>query len=179
MQTNELKGIFNLITISSDFDKDYVKTKVKNIFVDESLSEKMNSGVIIEAEDLKHRKYMKISIPNYIFSMVEDFYGIPNEDPDEPSSYKIDDGSYLLQTLISVCGFYGIEIVMGCCEHIDEKSGVSENSIIFKKDNDFFSSQIELSYLVCACTLYDIPFYVRKECFEKFGNEFNDLSIGG
>jgi len=162
-----INGVLNLVSVSSNFSEDYLPIKFVNIYdgKNNSISE---PGAIIQAIGLSEKSYLNVILSQSCFC---DIFAIINE----TSTNKAPVSCH--RSFMNIANFAGIEYIMGCGEKYDVNNLFLWSSLIIRHGNNFFSTEIPFGDLLCLGMMNSLTVCVRKDIFNKHGKEFEEMEI--
>lgn len=160
MDIKDISGILNLAAVSSSFERDYSPIKIVSLNEEED-----SSSVIVLSLSSEDKKYLKINISDASArNMAPIIHGGDLELA--PNVHK---------TFCNIANFAGIDFVVGYGEKFNEKSEEIVSSILVRQGNTFLSSEIPFGDLVCFGLIGNIPLYIRRVIFDKYGQNFENI----
>jgi len=151
------KGILNYVSVSSDFDLEYIEMDYFKMFSKEKVDGSLGVGFFAyfnESEEIKEDMII------YIPASLKSYLNIKNIFDEQ--TRKVED-SYSFFNIIT--GFYDIDVLAGIVRDVDQ-TDYFESYIILEKENRFLSVNVPLSNIFGMSSFKSFPIYFNKDVFD-------------
>lgn len=158
---NDICGMMNFVS-SSDFFMDFVPLHgghIKIVVNEEDKEAAVRIKISDHNEDV-YNKYVETQIDYNSFLNIQSHMDSENYDFNLLSPYNL---------VYGISNNFDIDILLGFASVYDSRLGELHATLVFHKDNRLFCAEVKFSDLICMNYNNDLPIYIKKDIFEKYG----------
>lgn len=172
-EIKDMLGILSLVSISENFDKDYSRVSLSNVFSTDIPNAKAENGLLLKVEgEGRDDCFLPVSITPSSFGLLKTLVH-KNDNPPE-----LDLPSFA-HFFCRVMNMYGIRMVLGYIDQYCEGIKYVSSSIVLEKDNETMSLDMKFGDLMSISICSGLPIYVRNKIVDDFAVGLNQVNQGG
>jgi len=164
-----LKGVLNYISLSQDFDKEYIEMDYFRLFSKEKLDGTLSVGFFAyfnESETLKEDRIIYIPASLRAYLNIKNIF--------DSHTRKVEDHFSFFNIMT---GFYDINVIAGIVRDVDSLD-YFDSYIVLEKEGRFLAVNVPLSNLFGISAFKVFPIYFNNDIFELRSIVENTLDDG-